>query len=130
MRNAIYWTVTILVTVAVLLGALAFGTDRTIQVIALCTLPVAVAFIWLYATDGWYYTWFGRSLMLLAVAVLAYTVAAALLRTLGEFELRGALLVFATGGTFLAMLIRTMVLWNVRKSDQYRNLNRKTTSHG
>jgi hypothetical protein len=78
---------------------------------AIATLPWALGFIWEYAKDPWYKTWFGRSLMMIAVAVLLASASAIMFRLFGpDYWGRPALLVGSSALTFAAMSTRTLVL--------------------
>lgn len=81
--------------------------------IAAATLPVTVVFLALFCrpSERWWTTWFGRSLFLLALGVLSYSAATVLYRTVGDYPARPALLIASTSCVFVAMTIRTAVLW-------------------
>lgn len=115
MKNWVYGTVSAMSIFGIALACGFLGIEGAQRLIATATLPVAATFIWLYSTDGWWKSWFGRSLMLLATSVLAYALAVVLYRSYGDYPGRTALLLVATGGTFLAMLLRTMVLWSIKR---------------
>lgn len=118
MKDKLAWAGCALLTVLMFGAERTFGAEPVQLWLAAATLPVSFAFVWLYATDGWWKTWFGRSLMLLPLAVVAYTMAVVLYRTVGEYPGRGELLIFATGGTLIAMLIRTSVLWSMKRQER------------
>lgn len=88
--------------------------------IAFATLPVAAGFIWLFGrpSERWWVTWFGRSLMLLAVGVFAYALSVVLYRSFGDYPGRPALLLTAQTLVLLAMGIRTWVLWRAQRGDR------------
>lgn len=88
--------------------------------IAFATLPVAAGFIGLFGrpSERWWVTWFGRSLMLLAVGVFAYALSVVLYRSFGDYPGRPALLLTAQTLVLLAMGIRTWVLWRAQRRDR------------
>lgn len=90
--------------------------------IATATLPVSVVFLVLFArpSEHWWATWFGRSLMLLALGVFAYSCATVLYRFLGDYPGRPFVLLFSTTAVFLAMSIRTGVLWHSQRKGRRR----------
>lgn len=99
------------------------------------TVPWALWFIILYCTDeGWwsyrregrsYPNWFGRSLMLIAVAVLLSSAGTVLFRIFGfNYPLRTALVVAIWTLTPAAMVMRTLVLWRAKRGDRRRVLDR------
>lgn len=90
--------------------------------IATATLPVSVVFLLLFArpSEHWWATWFGRSLMLLALGVLAYSCATVLYRWFGDYPGRPFVLLFSTTAVFLAMSIRTGVLWRSQRKGRRR----------
>jgi hypothetical protein len=92
--------------------------ETTQLVLAVATLPVAALFIWRFSRDLWWRTWFGRSLMMIAVAVLVYTLSAVLFRLFGDYHGRSLMIVASSGLTFLAMLTRTVVLINAQNSER------------
>lgn len=88
-------------------------------VFAAATLPVALLFIWRYSRDLWWRTPFGWSVMLIAVAVVLYSLSSILFRLFGpEYFGRPLLLPLSAAATFVAMLLRTLVLWQVQKYDR------------
>jgi hypothetical protein len=118
MKTQYFWIVTAITVWAIVHLSLLFDYEDVTLWVAVATLLVAAAFIALYSTDVWWTTWFGRSLMLLEISVVMYAVAIVLLRLYGDYPWRNVLLLFATGGTFLALLLRTMVLWAVKSADR------------
>lgn len=86
---------------------------------AVATLPVALYFIWLFAKDRWAATWFGRSLMAIAVALALQTLSAILFRIYGpDYWSRPFLLPISAGLAFFAILSRTLVLKNAQMKDK------------
>lgn len=85
--------------------------------IAGATLPVTAVFLILFArpSEKWWATWFGRSLFLLALGVFAYSSATVLWRAFGDYPGRPAVLVLSTTLVFVAMVIRTAVLWQSQR---------------
>lgn len=90
--------------------------------IAGATLPVTVAFLVMFCrpSERWWATWFGRSLFLLALGVLFYSLSTVLYRTLGDYPARPALLIASTSCVFVAMTIRTVVLWASQRAGRRR----------
>lgn len=88
--------------------------------LALLTLPVAVTFIVLFGrpSEGWWRTWFGRSLMILAIGVASNSTVTVLYRFLGEYPGRDVLLVFSSAAILVAMVIRTIVLRDAQRADR------------
>lgn len=91
--------------------------ETTQGVIAAATLPVTLLFLVLFCrpSERWWATWFGRSLFLLALGVLAYSSATVLWRAFGDYPGRPAVLIAATTLVFVAMVIRTAVLWHSQR---------------
>jgi hypothetical protein len=87
-----------------------YGAERVQGNVALLTLPVSLWFMSLYARDPWWKSWFGRSLMLIAVAIAVDASATVLFREFGDYPGREVMLIVSADLTFLAMLIRTLVL--------------------
>lgn len=92
--------------------------ETTQAYIAAATLPVTLVFLGLFLRERWWATWFGWSLMLLALGVFAYSATTVLWRTLGEYPGRPALLIVATTFVLVAMTIRTAVLWRTQRKDR------------
>lgn len=93
--------------------------EKIALVFAILTLPAALVFIWRYARDPWWRTMFGVSLMLIAVAVLLYSLASIAFRIWGpDYIGRPVLLPAASGMTFVAMTLRTVVLWRLQRADR------------
>lgn len=116
-RNAL---IVVLLVVAAVWQAVAihlWGAERVQGNVAAMTLPVTVWFVSLYARDPWWRSWFGRSLMLIAVAVFLYTLSVVLFRNYGDYPGRDIMLVASADATFLAMLVRTLVLRSEQKAD-------------
>lgn len=90
--------------------------------IAAATFPVSVVFLILFCrpTEHWWATWFGRSLFLLGVGVCAYSAATVLYRWHGDYPGRPFLLLFSTSSVFVAMAIRTGVLWHSQRKGRHR----------
>lgn len=120
-RDVAFAIFTLLVgaTVATLCGKDLMVAERIQLAFAIATLPWALGFIWEYSKDPWYKTWFGRSLMMIAVAVLLASTSAILFRLFGpDYWGRPALLIGSSGLTFLAMLTRTLVLRWLQSQDK------------
>lgn len=85
--------------------------------IAAATLPITLAFLILFMrpSERWWATWFGWSLLLLALGVFSYSLATVLYRFLGDYPGRPAVLIGSTILVFLAMAIRTVVLWRTQR---------------
>ena len=86
-------------------------------IIAAATLPVTVLFLVLFCrpSERWWSTWFGRSLFVLALGVLAYSSATVMYRAFGDYLGRPVLLLASTSLVFVAMVIRTVVLWRSQR---------------
>lgn len=112
-REVIFAGVTLAVGagVAACCGRDLMVAERIQLAFAIATLPWALGFIWQYAKDPWFKTWFGRSLMMIAVAVLLTSASAILFRLFGpDYWGRPVLLVASSALTFVAMCVRTLVL--------------------
>lgn len=85
---------------------------ETLQLwIAVATLPAALVFIVAYIPERPWRHWFGASLLLLAVGVLAYAVSVVLFRLYGPFYPgRDVMVVTSIGLVCTAMWMRTWVL--------------------
>ena len=115
-----------LVALSLILGAAVavFGSHgltwfEAIQLsFATATLPWALAFIWLFGRDPWWRSWFGRSLMMIAVAVAATSLSGVLFRLFGpDYWGRPVILVAAAVLAFAAMVTRTFVLRDLQAAD-------------
>jgi FlaA1/EpsC-like NDP-sugar epimerase len=97
------------------------GCVETVQLtLFVATLPWAVAFIVLYARDRWWRSPFGWSLMMIAVAVTLYSASAVLFRLFGqEYPLRDAMILGSSALTFLAIVVRTLVLRGVQRGERH-----------
>lgn len=85
----------------------------------IATLPWAVGFITLYARDRWWRSPFGWSLMLLAIAVSLYSASAVLFRMFGQaYPGRDLLIITSSVLTFVAIVLRTLVLRGVQRSER------------
>jgi len=118
MRRAVVLTVGTLVVLGALgFVAWLFGGERVQVAMAVPTMPVTLWFIVMYLRDPWWKTWFGRSLMLLAVTVLLWTLATLLYRLLGDYPGRDFMLTAIGVGAFVALLIRALVLRAAQLAD-------------
>jgi hypothetical protein len=102
-----------------------FGAEQVQGNVAFLTLPVSVWFMSLYARDPWWKSWFGRSLMLIAVAISVDVAATVLFRRFGDYPGRDVMLIVSADLTFLAMLIRTLVLRAEQKADRDDHFHRR-----
>lgn len=85
------------------------------------TAIVSIVFMVLYARDPWYRSWFGRSLMLLAASVFLVGLSVVLFRFVGpDYPGRGVLIIVAADTTFLAMVVRTLVLIAAQRADEHK----------
>lgn len=95
--------------------------ERISFLLAVLTLPWAVAFVALYARDGWQRHWFGRSLMAIAVAFLLSCGETVVWRIYGpdlallQWLLWGNVVVWSLG--LFGMAARTLVLWQAQRRD-------------
>lgn len=89
-----------------------FVSFETLQLwVALATLPVTLLFILAYIPERPWRHWFGTSLLLLAVGVLAYTLSVALFRLFGgDYAGRPFLVTFSVGLVLTSMVMRLWVL--------------------
>jgi hypothetical protein len=107
--------------------------EQITLVLAVLTLPWAVAFVALYSRDGWQRHWFGRSLMAIAVAFLIscgetvvwrlYGPDPALLRWLLWINV----VVWSLG--LFGMSVRTLVLWSIQRREAGPRRGRSTWRH-
>ena len=87
--------------------------------LASTTLPAALLFIWRFSRDLWYRTWFGRSLMAIAIAVLLYTLSTILFRAFGPgYWGRDVLIIVTAGLTSFALWTRTVVLIKAQNAEK------------
>lgn len=85
------------------------------------TLPAVVAFVALYAkpSERWWRSWFGWSLMLMAVAIGLSCLATVLFRIVGHpYPGRDVLLIVGSTVTLVAMVMRTGVLLRAQRRDR------------
>lgn len=92
-----------------------WGAERVQTNLAALTMAAAVWFVAVFAREPWHRSWFGRSLMLIAVALFLSSLATVLFRTFGEYPYRGVLLVVSGDIALAAMVIRTLVLIGARR---------------
>jgi bacteriorhodopsin len=105
--------------------------DRIALVLALLTFPWAVYFIAIYAGDGWWRQWFGRSLMAIAVGVLVSCAGAILVRLYGfDWWGRSALGVVVWTLVLFGMVARTLVLRSAQRRDRAYVGPRRRTRRG
>lgn len=99
------------------LGSVPF---ETLQLwLAAATIPVALTFLVAYIPERPWRQWFGTSLLLIAVAVLAYSSSIVLFRIFGPDYPGRALMVTASAGlTLTAMVMRTAVLLSAQRADR------------
>lgn len=121
MKSRYFWTACIATLVFVFVLLAFFSQGTAVLLIALANIVVSATFVWLYSTDVWWTSWFGRSLVLLAVAVIANSAVVALRQTVGDFDGSHSLLIVSYGAIFLALALRTMVLWAVKVDEQHLN---------
>ncbi|MGH1563024.1 putative phage holin [Mumia sp. DW29H23] len=90
-----------------------------INVLSLLIAVGAVAFVVMFAREPWWRSWFGRSLMAMAGALVVFALVVVLTLWLGRhYPGREALRV--TGYSLVAVAIwsRVYVLWRVRRDDR------------
>lgn len=98
------------VVVVCLLGH-ALGFQQVSLTVLYLTLPVALLFIVAYVPERPWTSWFGTSLLLLAIGVFVAGVAAMLFRIYGiDYPFRELLGAVWIGTVFAAMVMRTWVL--------------------
>lgn len=89
------------------------------KILAAITLGGAIAFVVLFAREPWRRSEFGRSLMLMAVAVLLFTLTSTLRQFFGtEYPGRTEIRVVAQGFLAYAMWSRFFVLLRLRRGDR------------
>jgi hypothetical protein len=87
--------------------------------VALATLPFALLFIVAYIPERPWGQWFGASLLLLAVGVLAYTLTVVLFRFYGpDYWGRDVMVTTSVGLVLTAMSMRTWVLLSAQARDR------------
>jgi hypothetical protein len=101
-----------------------FGAERVQGNVAVLTLAWSLWFVWIYSRDPWWKTWFGRSLMLLAVGLTLNEISVVLFRNLGDYPGRAFLIVVAQDVILAAMVIRTLVLRDAQRRDDRKHLPR------
>lgn len=85
------------------------------------TAFIALVFMALYSRDPWQKSWFGRSLMLLALSIFLVGVSVILFRLYGpDYPLRPVLIVVTADTAFFAMLVRTLVLIGAQRNDEHK----------
>lgn len=104
--------------------AYVFGAERVQGNLAVLTLVWSLWFVWLFKSDPWWRTWFGRSLMLLALGLLLQETAIVLFRQFGDYPGREVLIVVAQDVILAAMVIRTLVLRDAQRRDDRQTLPR------
>lgn len=95
-----------------------FGAERVQGNVAVLTLAWSVWFMWIYSRDPWWRTWFGRSLMLLAVGLTLQEASVVLFRNFGDYPGRELLIVITQDVILAAMVIRTIVLRDAQRNDR------------
>lgn len=119
MRRAVAWVLGAALVGWQVFAVHAWGAEQVQGRVYTVTAIVSVLFIVLYSRDPWWRSLFGRSLMLLAVAVFLYGLSVVLFRFVGpDYFGRDALLVVAADATLAAMALRTWVLWVAQKRDR------------
>jgi len=98
--------------------AFLFGAERVQANVAVMTLAWSVWFMWIYSRDPWWRTWFGRSLMLLAVGLTLQEISVVLFRNFGYYPGRDVLIVVTQDVILTAMVIRTLVLRDAQRRDR------------
>lgn len=87
--------------------------------VAILTLPFSVVFILAYVPERPWRTWFGTSLLLLAVGVLSYTLSVVLYRLFGsDYPGRSILVISSVTLVLVAMAMRTCVLIAIQYREQ------------
>jgi hypothetical protein len=98
-----------------------WGAEAVQERVYLVTAVIAVVFMVMYARDAWFTNWFGRSLMLIAVAFLLVGVSVILYRTFGpDYPFRPVLIILTADVSMVAMLSRTLVLRWAQRQDKRR----------
>lgn len=96
-----------------------WGAEQVQGRMYVATAFVALVFMALYSRDPWWKTAFGRSLMLLAFSMFVLGVSVVLFRFVGpDYFGRPVVIIFVADSVFLAMCMRTVVLWNAQRRDR------------
>lgn len=117
LRPALWILLFVAVATVQTFSYLTWGAEVVQGNVAFLTLPVAACFVYLYSRDPWWASWFGRSLMLIGVAIFVACLATVLFRRFGDYAGRDLMLILSADLTFAAMLIRTIVLRHEQKAD-------------
>lgn len=81
----------------------------------------SLVFIVSYSLEAWWQTWFGRSLMTMAIGMFIFASMALISMRLGpDYPFRDALRLVGYALLNLAMWSRVYVLWRARKADRDR----------
>lgn len=79
----------------------------------------SLVFVLYYATEPWWRSWFGRSLMTMALGMLIFSSMALIQIRLGsEYPFRSTLRLIGYTLLTLAMWSRVYVLWRARRADR------------
>jgi hypothetical protein len=97
-----------------------WGAEQVQGRIYVGTAVAAAVFIALYSRDPWHKSWFGRSLMMIAVSMLLLGISVVLFRLFGpDYPFRSVLIIVVADLTFAAMVARTAVLWAAQRDDEH-----------
>ncbi len=119
MRRALSWLVGGAVVAWQAWAAVTWGAEAVQGRVYVATAVVSVVFMALYSRDPWWRTLFGRSLMLLAASVFLVGLSVVLFRFVGDdYPGREVLIIVAADATFVAMLLRTIVLVRAQRADE------------
>lgn len=98
-----------------------WGVESVQEWVYALSAVIAVVFIAMYSRDTWYTNWFGRSLMLIAVAFLLTGASLILYRAYGPaYPFRSVLAITTADVAMVAMLSRTLVLRQAQRQDRHR----------
>ena len=90
-----------------------------INVLASLTGLGALTFVLLFVREPWWRSWFGRSLMTMAVGMFIFASMALLQIRLGsDYPFRGTLRLIGYALLTVAMWSRVYVLWRARRADR------------
>lgn len=118
-KRILPWALLAAVVVAQVFTVRAWGAERVQTNVAACTIVASIWFVALYSRDPWWRTLFGRSLMLIAVALFMQSLATVLYRVVGEYPGRAFLIVGAADIALLAMVMRTRVLHVAQRDERH-----------
>jgi hypothetical protein len=98
-----------------------WGAEAVQERMYVATALVSAVFIVLYSRDPWHRSWFGRSLMALAVSLLLVGVSVILYRAFGpDYPLRSVLIIATVDIANFAIVTRVLVLIGAQRKDEHK----------